>query len=59
VNDSRAYVCILIWISVIVLVSNPLAQEPNNPFRIGLVRIDSTPHRIQPRCPHEEPGLIQ
>ena len=44
-NDSRAYGAFLIWISVIVLVSNPLAQEPNNPFRIGLVQ-DWTQHHI-------------
>ena len=44
-NDSRAYGASLIWISVIVLVSNPLAQEPNNPFRIGLVQ-DWTQHHI-------------
>ena len=44
-NDSRAHGTFLIWVSVIVLVSNSLAQEPNNPFRISLVQ-DWTQHHI-------------
>ena len=44
-KDRRAYGAFLIWISVIVLVSNPLAEEPKNPFQIGLVQ-DWTQHHI-------------
>jgi hypothetical protein len=59
VNDSRAYGAFLIWISVIVLVSNPLAQEPKNPFRIGLVQ-DWTQHHIvfSRDALMKNPGLI-
>ena len=58
-NDSRAYGAFLIWVSVIVLVSNPLAQEPNNPFRIGLVQ-DWTQHHIvfSRDALMKNPGLI-
>lgn len=41
----RASGAFLIWISVFVLVSSPWAQEPDNPFRIGLVQ-DWTQHHI-------------
>jgi hypothetical protein len=59
VNDSRAYGAFLIWISVIVLVSNPLAQEPNNPFRIGLVQDWSQHHIVFSRdALMKNPGLV-
>ena len=44
-KDRRAIGAFLIWISFFVLVSSPWAQEPGNPFRIGLVQ-DWTQHHI-------------
>jgi hypothetical protein len=66
VKYRRAYSAFLVWISVIVLVSNPLAQEPNNPSRIGLVQ-DWTQHHIvfsrdglmkNPSLAYNEPRIV-
>ena len=58
-KDRRASAAFLLWISVIVLVSSPWAQEPSNPFRIGLVQ-DWTQHHIvfSRDALMKNPGLI-
>jgi hypothetical protein len=59
VKDRRASAAFLIWTSVFVLVSSPWAQEPSNPFRIGLVQ-DWTQHHIvfSRDALMKNPGLI-